>query len=78
MTESVNTIVAWSDGGSHFKCFEQFIFLKTINHFYSVNFILNFFEPGDGKSDMDRHFGKLKAIEKSFLLHFDEIEGKFF
>lgn len=39
---------------------------------------MNFFEPGDGKNDMDHHFGKIHHMEKRFLFQFDEIEGMFF
>lgn len=50
-------------------------FITTIYNSYGVEYCGNFFETGDGKNDLDAHFGLIEGIEKRFLIQFDRISG---
>lgn len=66
-------------------------FIRTIFDSHGVEYRANFFESGDGKNDLDAHFGLIEGmpfnpdfhllrplgIEKRFLIQFDRISGMF-
>ena len=67
----------WSDNASTFHSDLNLKFIEGAWEQHEVNFVLNFFEAGDGKNDLDAHFGTAKGIESRFLVQFESIQGLF-
>lgn len=72
---SLCNVLMWSDNCHHFKADLFLSHIKTFCTAKSMAFTTNYLEAGDGKNNLDRHFGKLKGIEARYLLRFDEIIG---
>jgi len=51
-------------------------FTKFLQFHHNLKYELNFFEAGEGKNDMDRHFGIQNGFEKRYLLQCSLIQGK--
>jgi hypothetical protein len=63
-SRGVKKISIWSDNGPHFHCTDFFDSLKTNGKKFGIEVELDFFEVGEGKSDLDRHFGSSKQSVK--------------
>ena len=56
----VTEVIGWSDNGSHFANNMVFSRWGVLGHDLAVDVVWNFTEPGEGKSDCDRHFAQIK------------------
>jgi hypothetical protein len=56
----VTEVIGWSDNGSHFANNVVFSRWGVLGHDLAVDVVWNFTEPGEGKSDCDRHFAQIK------------------
>ena len=50
-------------------------FCKAITKYTKLTYIINFSEPGEGKGELDRHFGSLTACERKILVQYYDIIG---
>lgn len=72
------TFKLWSDNCHHFHS-SQFMYQYRGKFLQKgILFIGNYFEAGEGKNDIDRHFGFLVTLEHYFLMKFDVIDGVHF
>lgn len=66
---------AWCDNCQLFSS-SQFLYnLKAFKVNFNIQIVVNFTEPGEGKSDVDRHFGLQVSYEKNYLLKHNTIVG---
>lgn len=49
----------------------------ALERIYAIKVIGNFFEKGEGKNDLDAHFGNMSNMEKKYLVKHDIIKGAF-
>lgn len=66
----------WSDQAQHFT----FSLFWTYMEVFCANqprfsFFHNMHEKGEGKCFLDRYFGQLTALERTFLYNVDDIRG---
>jgi hypothetical protein len=59
-TRGVKKIKLWSDNGPHFHCTSLFDAISAMEKKFGIELEIDFFEVGEGKSDLDRHFGSTK------------------
>eukprot|EP01088_Endostelium_zonatum_P001207 TRINITY_DN11506_c0_g1_i1.p1 TRINITY_DN11506_c0_g1~~TRINITY_DN11506_c0_g1_i1.p1 ORF type:complete len:420 (+),score=17.72 TRINITY_DN11506_c0_g1_i1:869-2128(+) len=71
----VTKIYAWSDNGKHFHCAMMWDFFESCSENYGIEWVGNHFEPGEGKNDLDRAFGRLKLAVSKFLRTGKELDG---
>lgn len=66
----------WCDNGPHFHCDLFVLYTELFGKLHSIAMVCNFHEAGEGRCWLDRFFGSLVALEKAYLLHFQDISGK--
>lgn len=71
----VTKVTLWSDNAGHFHSGEAFIDKGAIKKRFGIDLNLEFFEAGEGKSDLDRHFGCLKRELRKALVKGLELKG---
>ena len=69
MFASIEEIILWSDGGPHFRCKELVgrVLSPRFEEGYHKKFIINYFAPNHGKSEIDSVFGLFAHILKDYL-----------
>jgi len=72
---SVHKITLWSDNGSHFHSTTSFLEKRSAQQRHGIEMKLRYFEAGEGKSDLDRHFGCLRRTIGQYLLSGVELNG---
>jgi hypothetical protein len=67
MKEEIEKVHLWSDNGKDFHCAINLIWAKNVKERFNISMSVNFFEPGEGKSDLDRHFASRSTLVRSSL-----------
>ena len=61
-------VILWSDGGPHFRCKEVVgrVLSDRFSTHYGMRFVINYFAPSHGKSEIDSVFGLFSRIVKDY------------
>lgn len=62
-------VILWSDGGPHFRCKEVVgrVLSDRFSTHYGMRFVINYFAPSHGKSEIDSVFGLFSRIVKDYM-----------
>jgi hypothetical protein len=70
-----NELFGWSDNGSHFANNMVLAGWGLIGADLGVDVVWNFTEPGEGKSDCDRHFAQIRPVVTDFVVANQVLHG---
>lgn len=71
----ITELIGWSDNGSHFSNNMFLACWGTIGAALKAEVEWNFTEPGEGKSDNDRHFAQIKPRILQFVRDHEKLHG---
>lgn len=71
----VKSVEIWSDNASHFHSTNALLDLRDLQKKFGIQIKRRFFEAGEGKSDLDRHFECLRRAINQYLLSGSELKG---